>query len=321
MGAPRQILHGSAYLITRRCSERRFFLRPDPFVALLTGYLLAQVTKRFGIRICCCVVMANHYHAVVVDVNGRLPKFLHWFHRLLAVGMNVFRGRREAFWSSEKPNVVRLETSADVLDKMVYVLSNPLTADLAGTIDSYPGFITLPRMFLDEEGTEYRRPDTYFNPEGRMPPAARLCLSKPPGFDDMDMNTFVAMLEERIRRNEEEHARRLETEGRTLPAPAALRAVDWRSAPTTPAPRPTRNPNIAAKDPAVRVAALERQRAFRAEHAEAMAAWRRGRRDVVFPAGTWWMCVYHSARCHPASEDTPSERPCATVAEHTSAAA
>ena len=57
------------------------------------------------------------------------------------------------------------------------------------------------------------------------------------------------------------------------------------------------NPRIAARDKWKRIEALtglvEFRRAYR-------AAWRRmrdGTRDVLFPAGTYWLRIAHGARC------------------------
>src|SRR5690606_3282959 len=103
MTRPRRVVPGVCYLITRRCSERRFFLRPDSkvahifeyllaFVAKTYGievhafvvmskvahifeYLLAFVAKTYGIEVHAFVVMSNHYHLVITDTQGRLPDF------------------------------------------------------------------------------------------------------------------------------------------------------------------------------------------------------------------------------------------------------
>ena len=44
-----------------------------------------------------------------------------------------------------------------------------------------------------------------------------------------------------------------------------------------------------------RLAAIAELRAFRAAHREAKRRWVEGDRDVVFPAGTYWMRVHHGA--------------------------
>jgi putative transposase len=38
---------------------------------------------------------------------------------------------------------------------------------------------------------------------------------------------------------------------------------------------------------------LEAQREFRRAYFTALELWRRGARDVLFPAGTWWLRVFH----------------------------
>ncbi len=49
MTVPRQSLMGSTYMVTRRVSERRFFLRPDALIAQLFGYLFAIAAEKFGV--------------------------------------------------------------------------------------------------------------------------------------------------------------------------------------------------------------------------------------------------------------------------------
>ena len=48
-----------------------------------------------------------------------------------------------------------------------------------------------------------------------------------------------------------------------------------------------------------RVAAIERIKTFRADHREAKRRWCAGERDVVFPAGTYWMRVHHGVAVDP----------------------
>jgi putative transposase len=94
-------------MITRRCSERRFFMRPDRETNNAFIYCLALAARKASISIVCTGTMSNHYHAVLVDNCGRLPQFLEHFHKLYAKHQNVLRGRWEAFWASEQTSVVR----------------------------------------------------------------------------------------------------------------------------------------------------------------------------------------------------------------------
>ncbi len=54
-------------------------------------------------------------------------------------------------------------------------------------------------------------------------------------------------------------------------------------------------PVIAAKMKADCIAAIRALQAFRQQCYEALAAWRDGNREVLFPTGTWWMCKFAGA--------------------------
>src|SRR5262245_14325995 len=117
MSLPRQIVPGRTYLLTRRCSERRFFMRPDAATSNAFIYCLAVSAERFDIDVIAFCAMTNHHHIVAVDRNGRLPDFLQYFHRIFAAHQNVLRGRWESFWAaSEAPSAVELVGLEDVLD-------------------------------------------------------------------------------------------------------------------------------------------------------------------------------------------------------------
>jgi len=86
------------------------------------------------ISIVCAGTMSSHYHAVVVDNCARLPKFLEHFHKLYTKHQNVLRGRWEAFWASEQTSVVELVKQDDVLAKMIYAITNPVTGHLVDRV-------------------------------------------------------------------------------------------------------------------------------------------------------------------------------------------
>ena len=122
MSLPRAIVPGRRYMITRRCSERRFFMRPDRETNNAFIYCLALAARKASISIVCVGTLSNHYHAVLVDNHGRLPQFLEHFHKLYGKHQNALRGRWEAFWASEQTSVVELVKPEDVLAKMVCAL-------------------------------------------------------------------------------------------------------------------------------------------------------------------------------------------------------
>lgn len=118
MTKPRCVIPGVTYLLTRRCSERRFFLLPEPAVTLIFEYLLGLLSKQYGIQIHAYVVMSNHYHLVLTDIEGRLPDFERDLNSLLARAVNHHWARWEAFWDRESYSGVKLLEEQDVVSKM-----------------------------------------------------------------------------------------------------------------------------------------------------------------------------------------------------------
>jgi len=96
MSLARAVVPGRTYMITRRCSERRFFLRPDAETNNAFIYCLGVAALKYGVRVIFTSTMSNHHHTGVLDVEGRLPDFLAHFHKLLAKHQNALRGRWEA---------------------------------------------------------------------------------------------------------------------------------------------------------------------------------------------------------------------------------
>src|SRR5512137_205449 len=98
MTAPRQVLPGTTYLVTRRCSQRQFFLRPSQTTNDVFRYVLALAARRYGIEVHAYCVLSNHYHLVVTDPHARLPDFQRFLNAFVARAINAHRGRWEDFW-------------------------------------------------------------------------------------------------------------------------------------------------------------------------------------------------------------------------------
>ena len=73
MTAPRMILPGRFYLVSRRCTQRQFLLRPDTETNNAFVYCLAVAADRLGIEVLLTCAMSNHHHTVVFDRYGTLP--------------------------------------------------------------------------------------------------------------------------------------------------------------------------------------------------------------------------------------------------------
>ena len=145
MTQPRMVLQGATSMVTRRTLRRHHLFRPDPAIAQLYLYTLGICAKEFGVQLHAFVLMSTHEHLVLTDTNKRLPDFLRRLHRLVALGTKVLRKWEGPVWDHERPSVVRLLTERAVIEKMAYVLANPVKAGLVQRAAHWPGVTVLPQ--------------------------------------------------------------------------------------------------------------------------------------------------------------------------------
>jgi putative transposase len=172
-------------MVTRRCTQRQFLLRPDRDTNNAFIYCLAVAAKRYAIDVLDFIQMSNHLHDEIYDRHGNAPAFYEHFHKLLAKCMNAMRGRWENFFSSEQVCVVRLETRDDVIDKLVYIASNPVKDGLVERVDEWPGASGY-RALLSGEPLRATRPHHFFAEDGSMPDEVTLHLTIPAELGDRD---------------------------------------------------------------------------------------------------------------------------------------
>ena len=120
----------ATYLITRRTILRHMLLRPDRLMNQILVYLLAVTAHRNGLQVHAFCAMSDHIHLVVTDERATLPDFLQAFHRMVALCTQVLRRWDASVWDHSPTSVVRLKTLAAVVEKIAYVLANPVAAGL-----------------------------------------------------------------------------------------------------------------------------------------------------------------------------------------------
>jgi putative transposase len=281
--------------VTRRCSERRFFLRPSRIVNELFLYILAIAARRYGILVHAFCVLSNHCHLVVTDVEGRLPAFMQYVDSLVARAMNASLGRFEAFWATDGSySAVEPLDPADVVAKIAYVLANPVAARLVRRGAEWPGLWTAPEK-IGRETLTAPRPKLFFDPKSYMPEAAELELTTPPRFDSAD--EFRALLSEELRGLEEKHRQEAASRGRRFLGAARVLAQSPFARPPCGEKRFELKPRIAARDKWRRIEALSRLKSFLRAYRQAWIARRSGMRDVQFPAGTYLLRIMHGVQC------------------------
>jgi REP element-mobilizing transposase RayT len=286
---PRPILPGATYLVTRRCTQRQFLLVPKRRTTQIFHYCLAYAAQRTGVEVHAVIVMSNHYHLVVTDPRGVLPLFVECLNKLVAKCVNASLGRWENFWASEPASYVQLLDVDAVIDKLAYLLANPVDAALVENGYEWPG-LRLGRPGSYPTG----RPDIFFREEGAMPMSLRLELTPPPGLAGRQAQKRI---KEAVAERECDARARVRREGRSfLGARAILRQNPFDS-PRTIEPRRQLSPRIASRNKWLRIETLTGCAAFVRDHARALARWFEGKRTAVFPVGTYLMRIRHGVRC------------------------
>lgn len=301
MSLPRPVLPNTTYLLTRRCSQRQFLLRPSPQINNLLQYCFAYAAAKFGIRLHALCVMSNHYHLTCTDPGTGLPAFMHWLNGTIARALNAYYNRRESFWGPAPYSRVTLEELEDFLSKTTYTLANPVAAGLVPDGSQWPGVRSSMRL-RGPLRIRVHKPEFFFREGGPLPEVVELVLEPPPplkvgrGVEGLGTLTQEA-LDEAVREEEERHRGRMEAQGRRfLGVEGVLGQNPW-EAPRTRAPPGNLNPTVACRDPKLRQERLEAQQRWQEAYRQALREFSQGVRDVVFPAGTYWMRVHCGVTC------------------------
>jgi REP element-mobilizing transposase RayT len=307
MTMPRQVLPGADLMLTRRCAERRFLLRPDAETNNAFLYCLGLALERTGLQLTFVTAMTNHIHVGLHDPDGKHPEFSRQFHGLFARCMNAHRGHFEGFWSIEGTSAVTLVEPNDVLAKMVYAYTNPVAADLVEKVEDWPGVSSF-EAAMNKRKLTATRPKFFFREESDLPKGVTILIHRPRGFSQLSHPEWRKMVTESVRKAEQNHRDRRRREGKSVLGRRRVLAQRPFDTPKTSAEHFGLKPRVAAKSKWARIEALQRLKAFLVKHRDAFIAWSKGAADVLFPHGTYRMRIFARVRCEPPDSE-PYEVP------------
>jgi REP element-mobilizing transposase RayT len=292
--APRRVVPGATYLVSRRCTQREFLLKPSTLTNLIVKFVLAVAAARYGVLVHAICVMSNHWHIVLTDPRANLPDFNRFLDGVVAKALNSLYGRWENFWAPTPYSGVALVSPEDVVEKVAYALANPAASDLVDHDRKWPGVWSDPRL-IGQPGELVPRPGHYFAQDGSMPESEELVFSTPPGFASAEV--FQALVTARLRELEQEAAAKRAERGIEVLGAPRVRKQRHTDRPAPGEPRRVLNPRIAARDKWKRIEALGRLVSFLECHRDALLRYCRGERDVIFPRGTYLMRVRFGVAC------------------------
>ncbi len=287
MTLPRPICPGKTHFVTRRCTQRMFMLKPRPLVEQAFLYVSAIAAERFDIEVHAMIVLSNHWHALLTDPKGNLPDFYKYVHMYVSKILSAKSGWFEGIWSTEKTSVVTLENEEDIIDKLLYLMANPVAGQLVQRGQDWPGLRRMWQHGRKRESVTVKRPTVFYREDGEMPAEATLKFTRPPALEELDEAAASKELRRLVRQRESQVRKRIaNAKGRYLGMPFILRQrLD--ATPKTYAKRFGLSPRVGAKNRWARVEAVRRLKTFYREYRDALEAWLGGKHKTEFPYGTY----------------------------------
>jgi REP element-mobilizing transposase RayT len=247
-------------------------------------------------------VESNHLHLVITDYATDLPAFMRELCRALAKCMLAYYRELEptrtieALWSPGSYSAVALTTPEAVVDKIAYVLTNPVKDGLVADYRDWPGANSRPHHWRLEPRIA-QRPEVYFSQKDDELEQLPFEVTVPPMLRDRPLEVTIAQVETRVRDVQTMHRRTREHSGKPFLGKKAVLRMDPFDAPKSARERGDVNPQLASGgDRETMSAAKKLLREFRASYRD---AWRKFKTGVAacFPAGTYLMRVRFRVRC------------------------
>ncbi len=301
MTPPRRHLPGEVVMMTRRCTDGHFFLRPDPFINDVLAYEFARASQRSGLHVHAAMALSNHTHTVATDPKAQRSLFMQSLMKEVASRRNRDLQRRGPLWQpNHKYNDTVLLDPQAIEDRLLYVWLNPVKDGLVDKVEDWPGFKILPR--------HWGKPLTIDVPQqtyGRNSPKTITFTPQPPPVPlGMNLEEKRSYYEAKIAAQEQSFRAQRDQEGTRVLGRKAILARDPFAMPKEELPSCPVGPFFATADHDLWKQARDTYRDFLNLYDRARRKLRAGK-PVTFPAGTVKLAREGPVRCHPRPDDMP----------------
>jgi putative transposase len=280
-------------MVQRRVVHRRFFLRPSKEMNAIFLYCLGYAARCTGVQLHEFLVMSNHYHVVLSDLERELPKFEQILNSFVARAANRMLSMQGTFWERQPFSAPARSDDAALVDSCAYVLANPCTDDLVEQPEDWTGVTSWSLEY--GQTLVVPRPAVFFS--SRMDECVEIRLVRPPVMRHLG----DAELREEIRRRARARATAAaEARRRVGRRVMGARRVErqWVDAhPQSPGPRRFPHPLPKKRETWALEGMGQQSREWVIQHRHARVAWIDGDRSVVFPRGTYLMRVRFGVAC------------------------
>lgn len=305
MPAPRRVRAGDYNLFTRNTTQGEYLLTPSKKLNQIYLYCLGEAAARFNIPLYAFVAMSNHHHVVAKDNEANFPQFTEHFGKMVSKPVNQHRNRSQNVFATEQGNVCLLAEPSDVLEKMLYVMFNPVKANAVEHCIDWPGASSLP-ILLSGKPLRVMRPKGFFREGGVMPDFVDIVIARAPGYEHLSHEDYAAMILARLRAMEDAARVARRRDGKRVDGRKAVLATKHTH--RTPHPPRTIRPNVACKNRERMKEELAAIKEFRSAHRAALIHLRERKRGVVFPLGTYRLKLF-GVRCVDAAQPERPVRP------------
>jgi putative transposase len=298
MSRARPVLPGAVLFNTRRVHKRQFLLRPSKELSQLLAYIIAVYAERHEILLHALCVMSNHWHNALTDPLGHIVDFERDVHSCIARAVNALHRESESLWAREQSCRVECAAPDDALDKIAYIMANPVSAGLVAHGKNWPGL----RLAWGMKPQTIKRPEFFFRSEdegGSWPDEVTLTLHRPTGFKDLDDDELSAKMRDLVEQREKQARDELRADGKHFIGRRRVLRQSRHAHACSAEPRGTLKPRVAARSKDARLALLRRNAAWLKAYEDAKQRFLAGDRVVRFPYGTWKLRRYYRCLCDP----------------------
>jgi len=133
---------GEIHMVTNRCEEGRFFLKPTKEVLDIVTYWFARAMEKYGdgLEVYAFCFLCNHFHMLCRDNDGSLAKFMGYFQGNVAKEINEHLGRSPAhFWQGHYDDQL-IEGERTFWKKYLYIVCNAVKSGLVKRVSMWRGF-------------------------------------------------------------------------------------------------------------------------------------------------------------------------------------
>jgi REP-associated tyrosine transposase len=183
-----------------------------------------------------------------------------------------------------------------MVDKLLYVFLNPVESRLVKQSKQRPGVITKVEDYSSKPQT-ITKPDIYFRKTGTIPEKIDFKVRPLPGFEDMSEKQFAGLMRKKLKKKQGKLNKKYREIGKQFLGVHGVLNQDIYEQPWTAAPHREMSPQIAAKNKWRRMEMIVELKVFQVKYKKAMMKLKLGEKDVVFPAGTYFMRRYFGVKC------------------------